>query len=131
MTKLNFTGCSTGRSAGVAPRRILPTRAPLRRTISGGLSELPMTPPSGIRSDGPGLLTARVPAAARTGVALPLPPDHIGSAHRVDRDLEVVPVGELIPIRALIGGSGCHVRQPQRVAPGVPAMGGEKLSPAS
>src|SRR5262249_52999487 len=34
MTSSNFVGCSTGRSAGLAPLRILPTRKPVCRHVS-------------------------------------------------------------------------------------------------
>src|SRR4029450_13706288 len=44
-------------------------------------------------------------------------PDHMGDARRADRDPEVVAVGERIAVRALVGGAGPEVREPNVRSP--------------
>jgi hypothetical protein len=46
ITNSNLVGCSTGISAGLAPRRILITKSPLRRNVSGPSSPYDSRPPS-------------------------------------------------------------------------------------
>src|SRR5262249_33708035 len=52
-TSSNLVGCSTGRSAGFAPRRILSVRRAARRQRSGRFGPYDMTPPSATRFDRP------------------------------------------------------------------------------
>src|SRR5262245_33481928 len=46
MTKSNLVGCSTGRSAGLAPRKILSTYAADRRNMSEKLGPYDIRPPA-------------------------------------------------------------------------------------
>src|SRR5262249_8826272 len=46
MTNSNFVGCSTGRSAGLAPFKILSTYVAARRSKSGKLTPYDISPPA-------------------------------------------------------------------------------------
>src|SRR5215472_11526132 len=50
MTKSNLVGCSTGMSAGFAPRRILSTRSAARRNKSGKFAPQDIRPPTSTNS---------------------------------------------------------------------------------
>src|SRR6185312_15972299 len=46
ITSSNFVGCSTGRSAGFAPFKILSTRTATRRCLSAASNPYDMSPPA-------------------------------------------------------------------------------------
>src|SRR6185436_15469377 len=55
MTSSNLVGCSTGRSAGLAPLRILSTKYAARRAISDALGPYDMRPPASTNSLNPNI----------------------------------------------------------------------------
>jgi hypothetical protein len=86
MTRSNFLGCSTGISAGFAPRSILSTKSAARRNRSGSwfhrTSDLPLRRL-------PRAVHRRQPRRRCQGID----PDAVGAYERVDTDIKVRPRG--------------------------------------
>src|SRR5262249_48177341 len=62
-TRSNLVGCSTGRSAGFAPRRILSTYSAARRKRSGKFGPYDIRPPASTYSRMPDNVGSRAPNA--------------------------------------------------------------------
>src|SRR5262245_10369621 len=61
--QVKLVGCSTGMSAGFAPRRILSTRSPARRQRSGKFGPYAIRPPASTYSRTPCIIGSRAASA--------------------------------------------------------------------
>src|SRR5260370_38842551 len=83
MTSSNLVACSTGRSAGLAPLRILSMRYPARRYISTRLGPQDMRPPLSTNSRTPYIAGSRALAERQQ-------PWLVCHEHRVSKDHEPI-----------------------------------------
>src|SRR5207248_6272804 len=59
ITSSNFVGCSTGRSPGLAPLRILSTYSAAIRNMSERFAPYPMSPPASTHAERPKIVGSR------------------------------------------------------------------------